>query len=139
MVVNTYGRNIKITKGLQEAAEKEAGKFARYLGDDTEVSATLYVVKDTQGASFSVVKQGDIAYASASGSDMYAALGKAADIEERKLRKMKEKKIERHRKAKEHPLQPEDTAENYENEDDEDSPVFVDADENMPFSANDGG
>lgn len=131
MVVNTYGKNIKITKGLQEAAEKEAKKIERYIAKDAGVSVNMWVENKEQFAEFSVMYKGLRIISRASGCDMYAALGKAADTEERNLRRLKEKKIEKHRKAKLHPLSPDDLPESCEEDMDDDE--FADSAENMPF------
>ena len=131
MVVDVFGSSVKPTEGIKEAAEKEAKKFERYLKPDARVSVVISVEGDTHKATMSVMYKGVLLMAESKNGDMYAAIGKAADIIERNIRKEKEKTIQRHRTAKTHPLSPDDVYD--EREDDADDEDFVDSAENMPF------
>lgn len=131
MVVNVFGENVMATEGIKEAAKREAKKFERYLKPDTYVAFTISVVGETHKAAISIPSEGRFATVKNEDGDMYAAIGKAADIMERALRKDKEKTIQRHRTAKTHPLSPDDVYD--DREDDADEEDFVDSAENMPF------
>ena len=80
MVVDVFGSSVKPTEGIKDAAEKEAKKFERYLKPDTYVAFTISVVGETHKAAISIPSEGRFATVKNEDGDMYAAIGKAADI-----------------------------------------------------------
>ncbi|WP_425446285.1 ribosome hibernation-promoting factor, HPF/YfiA family [Dethiothermospora halolimnae] len=91
------GKNMQVTDGLRNAAEKKLTKLDKYFNQDVEVNTTLSVEKDRHIAEVTIPFSGTILRAEEYTDDMYASIDKVVDILERQVRKHKTKLQKRHR------------------------------------------
>ena len=93
------GKNLDITEGLRSAIEEKIGKLERYFTDTTEVHVTLSTEKNRQKIEITIPMKGSIIRAEEVSSDMYVSIDLGEEVIERKLRKYKNKLIDKEQNA----------------------------------------
>ena len=93
------GRNIEVTQGLREAVEDKLGKLDRFFAPATEAVVRLSVQKDIQKIEVTIPVKGHIIRAEESSSDMYVSIDLVEEIQERQLKKYKNKLIDKKQSA----------------------------------------
>ena len=90
------GKNIEVTKGLDEAIRDKLGKLDRYFAEETVCNVTLNVDKDRHKIEVTIPVKGGIIRSEQVSSDMYVSIDLVEEIIERQLKKYKNKIIEKH-------------------------------------------
>jgi putative sigma-54 modulation protein len=85
------GKNISVTKAMQEKAEKKIGKFDKFFKPEAEAVLTFKVEKDRSSFEAAIYSSGTIIRAEEESSDMYAAIDLVVEKLERQIRKHKTK------------------------------------------------
>jgi len=85
------GKNIEVTKGLQEKVEDKLSKLEKFFSQQAEVRVTLSVEKLSQIVEVTIPTKGRLLRAEVEASDMYAAIDEVVDVLERQLHKYKNK------------------------------------------------
>lgn len=89
------GRNIDVTEGLKSAIYDKIGKLEKYFTQDTEIHVTLSVEKDRQKIEVTIPVKGNIIRSEQVSSDMYVSIDLVEEIIERRLKKYKNKIIDK--------------------------------------------
>lgn len=85
------GKNIEVTKGLQEKIEDKLNKLEKFFSSQAEVRVTLSVEKLSQIVEVTIPTKGRLLRAEVEASDMYAAIDEVTDVLERQLHKYRNK------------------------------------------------
>jgi putative sigma-54 modulation protein len=85
------GKQVSVTPGMQEKAEKKIHKFAKFFRPDAEAILTFKVEKDRFIFEVAIHSDGTIIRAEERSDDMYAAMDLVVDKLERQIRKHKTK------------------------------------------------
>ncbi|WBW98508.1 ribosome hibernation-promoting factor, HPF/YfiA family [Oceanirhabdus sp. W0125-5] len=89
MKVKIIGKDIKVTKALNEVIEKKLMKLDKYFKPEVEAHVTLSVVKSTHSIEIMIPFNGVYLRAEEKNEDMYTALDLILDKLERQIRKQK--------------------------------------------------
>lgn len=89
MKLNLKGKNVQITDGIKEYAEKRFQKLDKYFDKEFEVNATLSVVKDIHKIDVILPLSGFVIKGEEKTRDMYTAIDSVVDKIERQIRKYK--------------------------------------------------
>lgn len=93
------GKNIDITPAIRSAVEEKIGKLEKYFTEDTEVTATLSVIRELQKIEVTIPMKGTILRAEQESTDMYVSIDLVEEVIERQLKKYKKKIIDKHQSA----------------------------------------
>lgn len=85
------GKNIEVTKALQEKVTDKLSKLEKFFSPDTEVRVTLSVEKLRHIVEVTIPARGRLLRAEEEAQDMYTAIDKIVDILQRQLHKYKNK------------------------------------------------
>ncbi len=85
------GKNIEVTKALQDKVIAKLNKLEKFFSPDAEARVTLSVEKLSQVVEVTIPTRGRLLRAEAEASDMYAAIDEIVDVLERQLHKYKNK------------------------------------------------
>ena len=99
MRINTYGKNIDVTRGLKAAVEEKLGKLECYFNPDTEIHVTFSVENDSKKIEVTIPMKGTVIRAEEESEDMYASIDIIEDTLERQLKKYKHKIIDKKQNA----------------------------------------
>ena len=83
------GKNMELTEGLKQQAEKKFSKLNKYFNEDVEARVVFSTQKKTQKVEVTVYLPGTILRAEESTNDMYASIDKVVDAISRQVRKYK--------------------------------------------------
>lgn len=97
MKYNIIGRNIEVTKGLENAVEDKLHKLNKYFNDQTEVQVMLSVEKLRHIIEITIPFNGQILRGEVEGKDMYAIIDDAVAIIEKQIVRFKNKLRRKHR------------------------------------------
>lgn len=89
MKLNLKGKNIEITDGIKEYAEKRFQKLDKYFDKEFEVNATLSVQKDMHKIDVILPLSGFVIKGEDRTRDMYSTIDNVVDKIERQIRKYK--------------------------------------------------
>jgi putative sigma-54 modulation protein len=89
MKVNLKGKNVQITDGIREYAEKRFQRLDKYFDKDFEVNATLSVEKDLHKIDVVLPLSGFVIKGEDKTRDMYNTIDNVIDKIERQIRKYK--------------------------------------------------
>lgn len=89
MLLKLVGKNINLTEGLKNQAEKKFSKLDRYFSEEIEGRAVFSTQKDNHTVEVTIFLPGTILRAEETTKDMYASIDKAVDVLERQVRKYK--------------------------------------------------
>ncbi len=89
MRVNLKGKNVQITDGIKEYAEKRFQKLDKYFDKEFEVNATLSVEKDLHKIDVVLLFSGLVLKGEDKTRDMYTSIDNVIDKLERQIRKYK--------------------------------------------------
>ena len=89
------GKNIDVTEGLKSAVTDKIGKLEKYFTPETEVYVTLSVEKERQKIEVTIPVKGSVIRSEQISNDMYVSIDLVEEIIERKLKKYKNKLIEK--------------------------------------------
>ena len=93
MSISVRGKNIEITAGLQEAAEKAINKSRHFLSDRASIKVVLGAAGQIKTAEITVSDRNSLARVEESGEDMYNVIHQAGETLERKLKKYKNQMV----------------------------------------------
>ncbi len=99
MRINTYGKNIDVTKGMRSMVEEKLGKLECYFTPETEVHVTFSVQNDKHKIEVTIPMKGTTIRAEEESEDMYASIDMIEDTIERQLRRYKKKIIDKKQAA----------------------------------------
>jgi len=99
MRINTYGKNIEVTKGMKNMVEEKLGKLEHYFKPETEVHVTFSVQGGKQKIEVTIPLKGTTVHAEEESEDMYASIDMVEDIIERQLRRYRKKIIDKKQSA----------------------------------------
>jgi len=100
MKVAITGKNITVTDGMEESIIKQLGKCEKYLGPDSKVKVLIRTVKTDKIIEVTVpVSKGKVIRVEKRSDDFYEAVNLVEEVLTRKLRKEKEKKLDKKRMA----------------------------------------
>lgn len=99
MKYNIIGKNIEVTKGLENAVVDKLHKLDKYFNDQTEVQVMLSVEKLRHIIEITIPFNGQVLRGEIDGKDMYAIIDDAVAIIERQVVRFKNKLRRRHRSA----------------------------------------
>ncbi len=99
MRINTYGKNIDVTRGLKAAVEEKLGKLECFFTPDTEIHVTFSVENGSQKIEVTIPMKGTTIRAEEESEDMYASIDIVEDTLERQLKKYKHKIIDKKQNA----------------------------------------
>lgn len=85
------GKNIEVTKALQDKVTAKLNKIEKFFSPDTEARVTLSVEKLSHIVEVTIPTRGRLLRAEVESSDMYAAIDEIIDVLERQLHKYKNK------------------------------------------------
>jgi len=92
MKFNFYGKNMDVTEGLRDAAERKVGRLDKFFGDDVVCQVTFSVQKTLHKVEVSIsTGVGPTVRAEEETEDMYVSIDKVVDLLERQIRKNKTK------------------------------------------------
>ncbi|MEF9959331.1 MAG: ribosome-associated translation inhibitor RaiA [Niameybacter sp.] len=97
MKYNILGKNIEVTKGLENAVIDKLHKLDKYFNDQTPVQVMLSVEKQRHIIEITIPFNGQILRGEIDGKDMYAIIDDAVAIIERQIVRFKNKLRRRHR------------------------------------------
>lgn len=103
MKMNITGKNITVTPGIRTKIEKQFAKFEKYdvVQDDTECRVVVRTVKEDQIIEVTMfLPHKNIVRIERRDQDLYAAIDSAEAAMCEKLKKNKERDIEKHRNKK---------------------------------------
>lgn len=89
MKINLKGKNVQITDGIKDYAEKRFQKLDKYFDKDFEVNATLSVEKDLHKIDVVLLFSGLVLKGEDKTRDMYTSIDNVIDKLERQIRKYK--------------------------------------------------
>ena len=89
MTVNLKGKNVQMTDGLKEYAEKRFQRLEKYFDRDFEVNATFSVEKDLHKIDVVLLFSGLVLKGEDKTRDMYTSIDNVIDKLERQIRKYK--------------------------------------------------
>ena len=93
MNTSVRGKNIQVTQGLQEAAEKAISKSNHFLSDTASINVVLSAAGQVMIAEITVKDRNSIARVEEIGDDMYNVIHAAGETLERKLKKFKNQMV----------------------------------------------
>ncbi|MEE1314224.1 MAG: ribosome-associated translation inhibitor RaiA [Faecalimonas sp.] len=93
------GKNLDVTAGLRSTIEQKLGKLERYFTPTTEVIVTLSVEKERQKIEVTIPVKGTIIRSEQVSDDMYVSIDLVEEVIERRLRKYKNKLIDKHQEG----------------------------------------
>ena len=96
MHLNVSGHHVEVTDSLRGYVETKIEKVARHFDMVSDVNCILTVEKLQHKAEATVHVNGGTIYADAIEEDMYAAIDGLIDKLERRVRKLKEKRVDHH-------------------------------------------
>ena len=99
MRINTYGKNIEVTKGMRNMVEEKLGKLEHYFKPETEVHVTFSVQGGKQKVEVTIPLKGTTVHAEEESEDMYASIDMIEDTIERQLRRYRKKIIDKKQAA----------------------------------------
>ncbi|MBQ7636186.1 MAG: ribosome-associated translation inhibitor RaiA [Lachnospiraceae bacterium] len=99
MRINTYGKNIDVTKGMKNMVEEKLGKLEHYFKPETEVHVTFSVQGGKQKVEVTIPLKGTTIHAEEESEDMYASIDMIEDTIERQLRRYRKKLIDKKQSA----------------------------------------
>lgn len=85
------GKNVSVTKAMQDKAEKKIGKFDKFFKPEAEAILTFKVEKDRFIFEVAIYSNGTIIRAEEQSDDMYTAIDLVVEKLERQIRKHKTK------------------------------------------------
>lgn len=92
MKFNFYGKNMDITDGLRDAAERKVGRLEKFFGDDVVCQVTFSVQRALHKVEVSITTgSGLTVRAEEETEDMYESINRVVDVLERQIRKNKTK------------------------------------------------
>ncbi|MDA3732215.1 ribosome-associated translation inhibitor RaiA [Niameybacter massiliensis] len=97
MKYNIIGKNIEVTKGLENAVVDKLHKLDKYFNEETPVQVMLSVEKQRHIIEITIPFNGQILRGEIDGKDMYAIIDDAVAIIERQVVRFKNKLRRRHR------------------------------------------
>ena len=100
MRLKLVGKNIELTDGLKEQAEKKFSKLDKYFDEQVEARIVFSTQKINQKVEVTVFVPGTILRAEETTTDMYASMDKAVDSLARQVRKYKTRLKKRHQDSK---------------------------------------
>ncbi len=89
MNVHLKGKNVQITDGIREYAEKRFQKLEKYFEKDFDVNATMSVEKDLHKIDVVILISGLVLKGEDKTRDMYTTIDNVVDKLERQIRKYK--------------------------------------------------
>lgn len=92
------GKNIDVTKSLQEKVIDKLSKLEKFFSPEAEARVTLSVEKLSQIVEVTIPTKGRLLRAEVEAADMYAAIDEIVDILERQLHKYKNKLKDKERR-----------------------------------------
>jgi putative sigma-54 modulation protein len=101
MKINIVSKQIDVTAGIRDYAEKKMQRIEKYFDSSTlDVTITLTVQKDTQTAEVLIHSKGTYLKGLGRSEDLYASLDFATDKIERQVAKYKDRLNDRKQNAK---------------------------------------
>lgn len=91
MKFTILGKNIEVTKGLEDAARGKFGRLDRFFEDETPCTVTFSVQKDRQTVEVTIRYQKTTIHTEQTSTDMYASIDLAEEILERQIRRYRTK------------------------------------------------
>ncbi len=85
------GKNIEVTKALQDKVVAKLSKLEKFFSPDSEARVTLSVEKLSQIVEVTIPTKGRLLRAEVESQDMYAAIDEIVDVLQRQLHKYKNK------------------------------------------------
>lgn len=85
------GKNIDVTKALQDKVIAKLNKLEKFFSPDSEARVTLSVEKLSHIVEVTIPTRGRLLRAEVESSDMYAAIDEIVDVLQRQLHKYKDK------------------------------------------------
>lgn len=85
------GKNIEVTKALQEKVTAKLSKLEKFFSPESEARVTLSVEKLSQIVEVTIPTRGRLLRAEVESLDMYSAIDEIVDVLERQLHKYKNK------------------------------------------------
>ena len=86
------GRNVDVTQGMREYAEKRLARIEKFFNEDTEANITFSVQKKRHIMGVTIYFEGNTYRAEATNDDLYVSIDKSIDLLEGQIRKTKTKK-----------------------------------------------
>ena len=86
------GRNVEVTEGMREYAEKRLARIEKFFNEDTEANVTFSVQKKRHIMGVTIFFEGNTYRAEATNDDLYVSIDKSIDLLEGQIRKTKTKK-----------------------------------------------
>lgn len=93
------GKNIEVTVALEKAVAAHLKKLEKYFNENTEVTVTLSVEKQSHIIEMTIPFNGQILRAEVEGGHMYNIIDDAVEIIERQVTRFKNKLRTKHRNA----------------------------------------
>ena len=95
MNFHIVGKNVDVTDNLRETIEEKLGKLDRYFTKETNCNVTLSVEKERQKVEVTVPIHDGVIRSEQSSNDMYVSIDLVEEVIERRLRKYKNKIIDK--------------------------------------------